>query len=147
MLDDAEEIWQASNNHSEAEEDGFTLREREVLAQYPPVYAAMYDIFEFFAAFSFHGPSLIGGWGEEGMKNILDAFKFLGLNKVAEAYAVSIKNIPDYNPDIEDDGFIYSELCREKIIPAFETVMPFSITQQHIDVAEAVRKNYQLFLV
>jgi len=149
MLDDVEHTWQAANGWGDIEEDDdeLDLRERQELTKYPPVYAAIYDIFEFFAAFSFHGPSLIGGWGEEGMKNILDAFKFLGLNKVAEAYAVSIKSIPDYNPDIDDDGFIYSQLCREKIIPAFETIMEFNITQQHLDVAEAVRKNYQLFLV
>ena len=28
-----------------------------------------------------------------------------------------------------------------------ETILPFSITQQHIDVAEAVRKNFYAFLV
>ena len=49
--------------------------------------------------------------------------------------------------DIENADFFYAQECREKIIPAFETIIPFSITQQHIDVAEAVRKNAYTFLV
>jgi hypothetical protein len=56
-------------------------------------------------------------------------------------------HIPKYNPDIENATFFYAQECQEKIIAGFETVMPFSITQQHIEVAEAVRKNFYTFLV
>ncbi|MDO9177937.1 MAG: hypothetical protein Q7U16_06380 [Agitococcus sp.] len=147
MLDENEETWQTSNNYSESDEEEFILRERQLLAKYPPVYTAIYDVFEFFAAFSFHGSSLIGSWGEDGMKNVIEAFQLLGLEKIAAAYEVSIENIPTYDSDIEDAEFMYDESCQERIIPAFETVIDFNITQQHLDVAEAVRKNYELFLV
>ena len=152
MLDDNEEAWQENNNDSEEDDDddynkSIMLREREALAKYPPIYAAVYDIFEFFAAFSFHGSSLIGSWGKDGMKNVIEAFQLLGLEKIAAAYEVSIENIPTYDSDIEDAEFMYDESCQEKIIPAFKTVIDFNITQQHLDVADAVRKNYPLFLV
>lgn len=149
LLDDNEDAWQETNNFLEENDDDgrVMLREREALATYPPIYAAIHDVFEFFAAFSFHGLSLLGSWGEEGMKNVLQAFQLLGLEKLANAYKIGIDNIPEYDEDIEDAEFMYDESCQETIIPAFETIMEFNITQQHLDVAEAVRKNYQLFLV
>ncbi len=123
MLDDNEEAWQETNKNSENDDESM-LRERQLFAKYPPIYAAVHDIFEFFAAFSFHGLSVIKSWSEEGMQNVLQAFQLLGLEKLATAYKAGRQNIR-----------------------AFKTVMEFDISQQHLEVAEAVRKNYQLFLV
>lgn len=123
MLDENEEAWQETNKNSENDDESM-LRERQLFAKYPPIYAAVHDIFEFFAAFSFHGLSVIKSWSEEGMQNVLQAFQLLGLEKLATAYKAGRQNIR-----------------------AFKTVMEFDISQQHLEVAEAVRKNYQLFLV
>ena len=123
MLDENEEAWQETNKNSENDDESM-LRERQLFAKYPPIYAVVHDIFEFFAALSFHGLSVIKSWSEEGMQNVLQAFQLLGLEKLASAYKAGRENIR-----------------------AFETIMEFNITQQHFDVAEAVRKNYQLFLV
>ncbi|HRH92391.1 MAG TPA: hypothetical protein PLW01_10800 [Agitococcus sp.] len=147
LLDEAEQAYRQLNNNINTEEDCLISREKQVLAKYPPTYAAIYHIFEFFAAYEVHGASLIGSWGKEGMKEVLFSFVRLGLDQIGRAYHVGIENTPKYNPDIENADFFYAQLCQEKIIAGFETVMPFSITQQHIDVAEAVRKNFYAFLV
>lgn len=147
LLDEAEQAYRQLNNNMNTEEDCLISREKQVLAKYPPTYASIYHIFEFFAAYEVHGASLIASWGKEGMEDVLFSFVRLGLDQIGRAYHVGIENIPKYNPDIENADFFYAQHCQEKIIAGFETVMPFSITQQHIDVAEAVRKNFYAFLV
>ena len=146
LLDEAEQAYRQLNNNINTEEDSLISREKQVLAKYPPTYAAIYHIFEFFAAYEVHGASLIGSWGKAGMKDVLNSFVRLGLDTIGRAYHVATDNAPKYNPDIENATFFYAQECREKIIAGFETVMPFSITQQHIDVAEAVRKKFYTFL-
>lgn len=37
--------------------------------------------------------------------------------------------------------------AKQDMFDAFETVMEFNIGQQYADIAEAVRENYELFLV
>jgi hypothetical protein len=145
LLDEAEQAREDAD--IELDEEDTISGEKQVLAKYPAVYEAIYHIFEFFAAYEVHGASLIGSWGKEGMKDVLNSFTRLGLNQIGRAYYVAIENIPKYNPDIENATFFYAQECRERIIPAFETIIPFSITQQHLDVAEAVRKNFYTFLV
>ena len=145
LLDEAEQAREDAD--IELDEDDSISAEKQVLAKYPATYEAIYHIFECFAAYKFHGASLIGSWGEDGMKDVLNSFTRLGLNQIGRAYYVAIENAPKYNPDIENADFFYAQECREKIIPAFETIIPFSITQQHIDVAEAVRKNFYTFLI
>lgn len=145
LLDEAEQAREDAD--IELDEEDTISAEKQVLAKYPAVYEAIYHIFEFFAAYEVHGASLIGSWGKEGMKDVLNSFTRLGLNQIGRAYYVAIENIPKYNPDIENATFFYAQECRERIIPAFETIIPFSITQQHLDVAEAVRKNFYTFLV
>ncbi|MBK9185960.1 MAG: hypothetical protein IPM78_06550 [Moraxellaceae bacterium] len=49
--------------------------------------------------------------------------------------------------DLEQEAAFYEKQCQKFIIVSFEKIMTFDITQQQLDVAEAVRKNYQLFLV
>ena len=145
LLDEAEQAREDAD--IELDEDDTISAEKQVLAKYPATYEAIYHIFEFFAAYEVHGASLIASWGKEGMKDVLNSFTRLGLNQIGRAYYVAIENIPKYNPDIENATFFYAQECRERIIPAFETIIPFSITQQHLDVAEAVRKNFYAFLV
>jgi hypothetical protein len=145
LLDEAEQAREDAD--IELDEEDTISAEKQVLAKYPAVYEAIYHIFEFFAAYQVHGASLIASWGKDGMDDVFASFKQLGLHQITKAYYVSTNHIPKYNPDIENATFFYAQECREKIIAGFETVMPFSITQQHIDVAEAVRKNFYTFLV
>lgn len=162
IIDEQEAEWQKIHNplkadcYDEDETDEEyarrVIRERELLAKYPPVYAAIFDVFQFYSLFHLHHISLVGSLGKEGMADVLAGFTLLGLEKLVTAYRAGIEKTPAYASDIHEDeepiyDLMYGMTSLEEITSAFETVMEFNIRQQHIDVAEAVRKNYKLFLV
>ncbi|MBK8326396.1 MAG: hypothetical protein IPL02_04895, partial [Moraxellaceae bacterium] len=71
LLDEAEQAREDAD--IELDEDDSISAEKQVLAKYPATYEAIYHIFEFFAAYKFHGASLIGSCGEDGMKDVLNS--------------------------------------------------------------------------
>lgn len=164
IIDEQEAEWQKIHNplkadcydedETDEEYDSRIQRQRALLAKYPPAYTAIFDIFQFYALFGLHHISLVSSWGKAGMADVLAGFQLLGLEQLVAAYTASIEKIPAY-PIVEHDNedenaafdFMYSMSARQDMFDAFETVMEFNIGQQYADIAEAVRENYELFLV
>lgn len=134
LLEIAEEKYQYDDDYVE-DEDELTPAQKLELQKYPPAYTAIDHISVFFIFYELHGPSYISSVGKAGLKEIIDSFNLFGLHQIARGYT----QIYDKYDLIDDNYYDF--------ISVFETVMEFNITQQHLDVAEAVRKNYQLFLV
>jgi hypothetical protein len=149
LLSENEKAWRSTLPNAQHETDEESVnrktREKTELAKYPKIYSVTNTIFEFFAAFQFHRMSIVGSWSETGMIDVIDSFRFLGLSQIADAYAKGIKNSPKYKEG--EDLMSYSRSCDKHITKAFETVIEFNITQQHLDVTQRIRENYHLFLV
>ena len=148
ILDKAEEAWQMANNPDGLEEDEYAvaLREKAELAKYPPIYAAIYRMME--SIYSNEIPYEMYfnflGWGKDGVAQLTEGLKLLGLTQLADAYTTVINSIlPYYDPDEDLDN----KICAQRFLSAFESVMKYDNTQQLADICEAIRKNYQLFLV
>ena len=147
ILDKAEEAWQEANNPDGLEEDetAIALREKAELAKFPPIYAAIYRIME--SIYSCHSPyemyfNLLA-WGKDGVAQLTEGLNLLGLTQLADAYTTVNNSIPPYDPDEDLD----KKICAQQFLSAFESVMEYDNTQQFADIAEAIRKNYHLFLV
>jgi len=147
ILDKAEEAWQEANNPDGFEEDenAVYLREKAELAKYPPIYAAIYRMIE--SIYSRHSPYEMYlnflEWGKESVAQLTEGLKLLGLTQLADAYTTVNNSIPPYDPDEDLD----KKICAQRFLSAFESVMKYDNTQQLADICEAIRKNYQLFLV
>ena len=168
MLKEVKDGWKKDPNDDTSYQDALLLIEKQQFSKLPEIYEAIYRIFKYFADYRIHGASLLGALGEKGMQDVVNGFRKLGLKELAEAYEEGLRsgNYFLHYPDVDNvveaaaiyeeqcQHFIigsikrnYEDQCQYTIIGGFEEKMSFNITQQHIDVAEAVRKNYQLFLV
>jgi hypothetical protein len=87
LLDEAEQAREDAD--IELDEEDTISAEKQVLAKYPAAYEAIYHIIEFFAAYEVHGASLIASWGKDGMNDVLNSFKQLGLHQIGRAYYVA----------------------------------------------------------
>ncbi len=142
MADDHEESWQKSHNYPEDDNDDHrAARKDALLANFPPIYGAIDEIFHFLSACNLcTAIEAFEGWGADGIKYVVEACRVLGLKQLGLAYQAAINYKVEAKEKSEDDD-IY---C---MLDAFESVTKFSINRQCIEMVQVIRKNYQLFLV